>query len=94
MDQSQPSTTFSGTSPSPAPAPVQFTDPSHLTSEERLILIERYRQRANGGETLSADELRHAINLISADRASAAKERKVEKKALNDQMVAPSLDDL
>lgn len=77
----------------PSPAPV-FTDPAMLTSEERLILIEKYRQRANSGETLSVNELKHAIDLISADRASAAKERKAEKKATHDAMVAPSLDDL
>lgn len=87
-------TSLSSSPPAPVPA-AQFPDPALLTSEERLIRIETYRKRKQAGENLTVEELRHAISLISADRAAASRERKKSQKdAAGASKPIPKLEDL
>lgn len=51
-------------------------DPAALSTEERLAVIEQLRLRLISGESLSVDEMRYAISCLSADRASAMRERR------------------
>lgn len=51
-------------------------DPAALSTEERLAVIERNRARLIAGEALTVDEMRYTIACLSADRASAMRERR------------------
>jgi hypothetical protein len=73
----------------------EFRDPANMSTEERLHIIEAYRTRMSAGEVLTVDEMRHAISCISADRASAFRERKRTSAEAKKASVRPmSLDDI
>jgi len=74
---------------------LDLRDPANMSNEERLHIIEAYRVRMTAGETLTVEEMRHAISCISADRASAFRERKRASSEAKKASVRPmSLDDI
>lgn len=73
-----------------------YKDPALMSMEERLALIESYRNRMISGENIPAEEMNHAIKCIAADRAGALRERrKASQDARKSASITPmSLDDI
>lgn len=67
---------------------MDLKDPALMSMDERLHVVEAYRNRMVGGEEITVEEMNHAIKCIAADRAGALRERR---KASQDAKKAASI---
>ena len=54
----------------------QLRDVATMSAEERIAMMENYRNRMIAGETLTVDEMSHAIKCIAADRVGQMREKR------------------
>lgn len=65
-----------------------------LTSEQRLIRLNVYRQILSQNIELSYAEYSHMLELVASDRASIPQAKRKEAKAVKTAAAIPSIDDL